>query len=334
MILVTGGAGYIGSHMARLLLDGGYAPVIFDNLSTGHREFIPAGVPLVKGDLRRLDDIRKVFRKFSIDAVIHYAAVIVVPESVSDPLKYYDNNVTGTLNLLRAMEEAGVRRIVFSSSACVYGEPLKNPILEDEPLKVANPYGATKVIAEQILGDMARAGKVDFIALRYFNVAGAHPSGDIGIKMEKPTHLIPNVMRSILLQQALTVFGTDYDTPDGSCVRDYIHVLDLCDAHLLALLKLFTGRVKNEMINLGNGRGFSVKEVIKTTEKVIGRPVSVIYGPRRPGDCVKVVASFAKARKLLGWKPSRDLQEIIASAWAWEMAQEKAANSFHSRSKA
>ena len=318
-ILVTGGAGYIGAHMVRVLLEAGYSPVVFDNLSTGHREFIPKGVPLVKGDLRKPGDIRKAFRKFDIDAVMHFAAAIVVPESVADPLKYYDNNVTGSLNLFTAMVEAGVGKVVFSSSACVYGEPGKTPITEDQPLKVESPYGATKVFAEQILKDLGKAGKLKFMALRYFNVAGAHPSGEIGIKMDKPTHLIPNVMRAAMgKQKALTIFGTDYPTKDGTCVRDYIHVLDLCEAHLLALKAMASGRVKNEVINLGNGRGFSVKEVIAEAEKVTGQKIPVKLAGRRPGDCMAVVASFAKAKKLLGWTPTRPLTEILASAWAWE----------------
>ncbi|NTV30292.1 MAG: UDP-glucose 4-epimerase GalE [Candidatus Omnitrophica bacterium] len=318
-ILVTGGAGYIGSHMVRVLLEKGWTPVIFDNLSKGHREFIPKGVQFVKGDLLRPEDIRKVFGKYKIDAVIHYAALIVVPESVSEPIKYYQNNITGSINLFSEMVRAGVDKAVFSSSACVYGQPLKNPIKEDEPLKVANPYGATKVIGEQILGDLARAGQMKYVALRYFNVAGAHPSNEIGIKMDKPTHLIPNVMRAALGKlESMSVFGTDYPTKDGTGVRDYIHVLDLCDAHFLALKALFNGKVKSEMINLGNGKGFSVLEIIRQAEKVTGRKVPFKTFPRRPGDCSTVVASYAKANKVLGWKPKRSLEEILASAWAWE----------------
>ncbi len=318
-ILITGGAGYIGSHMVRLLLEKGLKPVIFDNLSTGHKEFIPKGVPLVKGDLRNPGDIRKAFKKYSIDAVVHFAAVIVVPESVSAPLKYYENNVNATVNLLQGMNEAGVRTIVFSSSACVYGNPLKSPILENEPLKIENPYGATKVMVEQILGDMSRAGQINFIALRYFNVAGAHSAGGIGIKMDKPTHLIPNVMRVACgLKKELTLFGNDYSTKDGTCVRDYVHVVDLAEAHLLALKALSSGKVKNEVINLGNGRGFSVKQVIDAAVKVTGRPVPYKIVPRRPGDSVNVVASYQKARRLLGWVPKRGLDEILASAYQWE----------------
>lgn len=318
-VLVTGGAGYIGSHMVRLLRENGIEPVVFDNFSTGHREFVPKGVRLVKGDLRKPGDIRKAFKAHRVDAVVHFAAAIVVPESVSDPLKYYANNVSATVNLLQGMDEAGVSRIVFSSSACVYGNPLKSPIIEDEALKIENPYGATKVMVEQILGDMARAGRIKYIALRYFNVAGAHPAGGIGIKMDKPTHLIPNVMQVACgMKKELTVFGNDYPTRDGTCVRDYVHVVDLAEAHLLALKGLASGKVSNDVINLGNGRGFSVKEVIDAAVKVTGRPVPYKVVPRRPGDSVNVVASFEKASRLLGWQPTRGLDEILASAYTWE----------------
>ncbi len=321
-ILVTGGAGDIGSHMVRLLLEAGHTPVIFDNLSTGHREFIPKGVLFVRGDLRKPLDIRKAFKKYKIDAVIHFAALIVVPESVAQPLKYYENNVTGSLNLFQEMIRAGVNKVVFSSSACVYGQPLKTPIKEEEPLKVTNPYGATKVMVEQILGDLAAAGKMDYVALRYFNVAGAHPSGEIGIKMDKPTHLIPNVMKAALGKvKQLQVFGDDYPTKDGSGVRDYVHVLDLCDAHLLALKLLFKEKVCRQMINVGNGKGFSVLDVIRTAEKVTGQKVPYKMSPRRAGDCGCVVASFAKAKRMLGWTPKRDLKDILESAWVWQRAQ-------------
>ncbi|MBF0123063.1 MAG: UDP-glucose 4-epimerase GalE [Candidatus Omnitrophica bacterium] len=318
-ILVTGGAGYIGSHMVRVLREAGFKPVIFDNLSTGHREFIPRGVPFVCGDLRDPKDIRKAFIKHKIDAVIHFAALIVVPESVIEPFKYYENNVLGSLNLFSEMERAGIRNVVFSSSACVYGQPLRNPIMENEPLKVANPYGATKVMVEQILGDLAFAGKMKYVALRYFNVAGAHPSGEIGIKMDRPTHLIPNVMQAASGKvKEMKVFGHNYPTPDGTGVRDYIHVLDLCEAHLLALKLLFKRRECAEMINLGNGKGFSVLQVIRAAQKVTGRKIPFKLCPKRPGDCPSVVASFQKAKKVLGWAPKRGLDEILSSAWGWE----------------
>jgi UDP-glucose 4-epimerase len=323
-ILVTGGAGYIGSHMVRMLLGAGLTPVILDNLSTGRKDFVPPGVAFIKGDLRVPADIRKVFKKHKIDAVIHFAAAIVVPESVADPLKYYENNVTASINLLQVMDEFNVRKIVFSSSACVYGEPRHNPIRENEPLKVENPYGATKAMVEQILKDLAATGKVKFIVLRYFNVAGAHPDGTIGLSLEKPTHLIPNVMLALNGRRGgMTIYGEDYPTKDGTCIRDYIHVMDLCEAHLLALKAMDKGKVVNELINIGTGCGNSVLEVFKMAEKIVGRKAPVTIAPRRPGDCIVVVASYAKAKKLLGWTPKHDLKDIISSAWTWEIKRKK-----------
>lgn len=318
-ILVTGGAGYIGSHMVRVLLEAGHKPIIFDNLSTGHKEFIPKGVPFIKGDLRSVKDIEKVFLKHSIDAVIHFAALIVVSESVMEPMKYYQNNVIGTLNLLQSMIKHQVKHIVFSSSACVYGQPDQTPVKEEAPFRIENPYGATKVMVEQILADLAKAKQMNYVALRYFNVAGAHPSGLIGIKTEHPTHLIPNVMMVAQgKKKELKIFGTDYPTKDGTAVRDYIHVLDLCEAHLLALTMMFKLKHSAEMINLGNGKGFSVLEVVQTTQEVLKKKINVKFCSRREGDAVCVVASFDKAKKLLGWAPRRDLKEIITSAWHWE----------------
>ena len=318
-ILVTGGAGYIGSHMVRVLLESGCRPIVFDNLSTGHREFIPKNVPFIRGDLRNPQDIRKVFKKHKIDAVIHFGALIIVPESVAHPFKYYENNVLGSLHLLSEMKQAGVTKIVFSSSACVYGQPLKSPIEEDEPLKVANPYGATKIMVEQVLRDLAGVGEMQYVTLRYFNVAGAHPSGEIGVKMEKPTHLVPNIMLATQRRtKKMRVFGSDYATPDGTAIRDYVHVLDLCEAHLLALKFLQKKKQCAEVINLGHGKGFSVLQVIRAAEKATGRAIPFQFSPRRPGDCAHVVASFKKAKKVLGWMPKRGLNEILSSAWAWE----------------
>lgn len=310
-VLVTGGAGYIGSHMAGMLIEAGYKVVIFDNLSTGVRAWLPRGAEFVKGDLCRPADCRNLFKRFRIGAVTHFAARIVVPDSVADPVGYYANNTGGTLNLLAAMKDAGVRRIVFSSTAAVYGSPRQVPVSENAPVAPLSPYGASKLMVEQILGDSSKAGALEFIVLRYFNVAGWDTRRSWpGKGRPVPTHLISNAMKSLVTGKKFIVCGTDYKTTDGTGVRDFIHVSDLCAAHLLAL-KAFDRDIKNEIFNLGTGKGFSVMKVLNTTGLLAGRPVPRVLGPRRDGDVETVVASSAKARRVLGWKPGNDLSAIL-----------------------
>ena len=318
-ILVVGGAGYIGSHMVRVLIDGGYRPVVFDNLSTGHRSFIPTGVTLVKGDLRNPRDIERAFRGRRIDAVIDFAASIVVPESVSDCLKYYENNTVSAVNLLKAVVRHKVGKFVFSSTAAVYGEPEKIPVREDAPTVPANPYGSSKLMVEQILKDSAVSYGLRYIALRYFNVAGSHPVDRIGIKYKTVTHLIPSILKVASGERdEFRIFGGDHPTPDGTCIRDFIYVMDLCDAHLLALRALERG-AGSDVFNLGNGNGFSVRQVLKVAEEVTGKKIGVRVAPRRPGDPARIVASSDKAKRVLGWKPKADLRQIVRTAWDWEL---------------
>ena len=314
-VLVTGGAGYIGGHMAGMLVDAGYKVVVFDNLSTGVKPWLAKGVEFVKGDLTRTGDIEKLFKQYRIDAVMHFAAKIVVPESVTDPILYYRNNTAGTFNLLHVMQANNVRKIVFSSTAAVYGSPKTMPVTEAVPADPLSAYGTSKRLVELALFDAAKAGVIDYVVLRYLNVAGWDTKREWPSKGRPvPTHLISNAMRALKGNGQLTVCGTDYSTPDGTGVRDFIHVVDLCKAHLLAL-KGFRKGIKNEIFNLGNGNGFSVLDVIKTAEKVTGKPVPHVLGPRRLGDVETVVASSAKAQSVLGWKPKYDLKAILKSEW-------------------
>ncbi|PWR03668.1 UDP-glucose 4-epimerase GalE [Meridianimarinicoccus roseus] len=319
-VLVVGGAGYIGSHMVRLLIDSGHEVVVLDNLSQGHRAAI-GDAELVVGDLMNTADLAAVFAGRRIDAVIHFAALIAVGESVVDPGAYYRNNVTGTLNLLDAMRNAGVDKLVFSSTAAVFGNPRTERLSEDHPLAPINPYGWSKRMIEQVLADMARAWGLNSVALRYFNAAGAHRSGQIGEAHTPETHLIPVVLLAALgLRNGLQLFGDDYDTPDGTCVRDYVHVCDLAMAHLKALE--FMHRAPGaHAFNLGNGSGFSNREVVKVARSVTGRPIPVEIVPRRQGDPARLVADGRRARDILGWRPEYpELGSIIESAWAWHQS--------------
>ena len=317
-ILVTGGAGYIGSHMTRMLLEKGYAPVVFDNLSTGHREFLPKGARFIEGDLKSQKAINDVFAKYPIDAVMHFAASIVVSESIVDPFKYYANNFYGSLNLLTAMLNSRVKLFIFSSTAAVYGQTNEALVTEATSPNPLNPYARSKYMVEQVLQDISLAHDFRYVTLRYFNVAGSHPSADIGILVEKPTHLIPSIMAVLSgRKRFIEVFGDDYDTPDGTCIRDYIYVMDLCLAHLLAL-EYLKNEMPSDVFNLGSGRGFSVKEVINAAEKVVGQKINTKIARRRPGDITKIVADFTKAHKILGWKPQGTLEQIIRTSWAFE----------------
>lgn len=317
-ILVTGGAGYIGSHVVKMLAERGYAPLVYDSLENGFRDFV-ADHELVQGDIGDYETLAALFRKREIECVMNFASYIAVGESVQHPLKYYANNVAKTLELFRAMNDHGVKRFIFSSTAAVYGYPDAVPIREDSPLRPINPYGRTKHFIEQVLGDLDAAASFRSISLRYFNAAGADPSGFIGESHVPETHIIPLVIRAVLDESYfLTIFGTDYKTPDGTCIRDYIHVNDLASAHVLALENLLAGN-SSKVFNLGNGTGFSVREVVESVRRVTGRMPQVRTGPRRPGDPDVLVASSEKARAELGWKPQMaDLDVIVETAWKWE----------------
>ncbi|KAF6578598.1 UDP-glucose 4-epimerase GalE [Paenibacillus sp. EKM212P] len=319
-ILVTGGAGYIGSHTVAELLDLGEEVVVLDNLQTGHKAALLGG-KLYEGDLRDKELLSKLFSENSIDAVIHFAANSLVGESMQNPGKYYDNNVFGTLSLLEAMKDAGVRRIVFSSTAATYGEPEKVPIEEGDRTEPTNVYGETKLMMERMMSWFDRVLGIKYVSLRYFNAAGAHESGKIGEDHRPESHLIPLVLQTALKQRPhIAVFGEDYATPDGTCVRDYIHVSDLADAHVRAVNYLREGNDSN-VFNLGNGQGFSVKEVIETARKVTGLDIPVVTEPRRAGDPAILVASSDKARSVLGWSPARtQLEDIISGAWGWHQS--------------
>ncbi|HET6587001.1 MAG TPA: UDP-glucose 4-epimerase GalE [Oleiagrimonas sp.] len=316
-VLVCGGAGYIGSHMVRHLVRGGHAVVVFDNLSTGHREAV-ADVPLVVGDVADAKAVDAVFAEHAFDAVMHFCARSLVGESVQKPLAYYRNNVAGTLGLLEAMQRAGVDKLVFSSTAAVFGQPRAERIDEAHPTQPINPYGASKLMVERVLADAAQAYGLRSVALRYFNAAGADPSGELGESHEPETHLIPNVLRAALGQgSGLKVFGDDYATRDGTCVRDYVHVNDLAAAHLAAV-EYMHEHDGAHVFNLGNGEGFTVLEVIEAARRATGADIAFERTPRRDGDPAVLVASSARARELLGWRPQyTDVGAIIETAWRW-----------------
>ncbi len=316
-ILVCGGAGYIGSHMTRMLAEQGYTVSVFDNLSTGHKEALQWG-EFIQGDLRNPADLERAFSTRKFDVVFHFSALIVVPESVQHPDRYYDNNVSGTCNLLLAMQKAEVNRFVFSSTAAVYGNPVQERIDESHPIAPLNPYGRSKRMVEEILADFAHAEDFRSVAFRYFNAAGAHPDARIGEAHDPESHLIPNILISLLKGGAsLKVFGDSYATPDGTCLRDYIHVQDLCSAHLAAIDHM-DGSLGADVFNLGNGSGFSVLDVIRAAEAVTGKSISYTIEPPRAGDSASLVANSEKARRVLGWQPEySDLGELIETAWKW-----------------
>ena len=326
-ILVCGGAGYIGSHMCKRLSKEGHTPITFDNLSTGHEWAVKWG-PLVYGDLLDPQALAAAFRDYKIDAIMHFAALSIVSESIREPARYFRNNVTGTLNLLDAMRAAGVDKLVFSSTAAVYGDPEYTPIDEAHPTRPINPYGWSKLMAERHVEECSRAYGLRACSLRYFNAAGADSEGEIGEAHEPETHLIPNTIMSALdpSRGPLMIYGDDYDTPDGTCIRDYIHVEDLCAAHLHALDN-FQHNTGYASMNLGTGRGSSVGEVLAACRELChGSPPSVL-APRRPGDTAVLVASGDASMTTLGWKPSQTLATCVSSAFAWHRGRQRHAGS-------
>ena len=317
-ILVCGGAGYIGSHAVHQLIGKGEEVVIVDNLQSGHKDAIHPKAKFYEGDIRNSDILDKIFTENKIEAVIHFAANSLVGESMEKPLLYFNNNVYGMQMLLEAMKRHRVDKIVFSSTAAVYGEPSRIPIMESDDTIPTNTYGETKLIMEKMMKWVSRAERIRYVSLRYFNAAGALPDGSIGEDHNPETHLIPLILQVPLGKRAcITVYGDDYDTPDGTCLRDYIHVIDLADAHVLALDYLRKGGDSN-IFNLGNGRGFSVKEMIEAAKKATGRDIKVVMGNRRMGDPAQLIASSEKAQRILGWKPQyTDVEDVIGTAWNW-----------------
>ncbi|EJN23732.1 UDP-glucose-4-epimerase [Pseudomonas sp. GM78] len=316
--LVIGGAGYIGSHMVKQLLGAGHELVVADNFSTGYRSAVLGGT-LVELDIADAQALDALFRTHDFDAVFHFASFIQVGESVTEPAKYYQNNLAATLTLLKAMVRAGVKRFIFSSTAAVYGDPEYVPIDEAHPKAAINPYGRSKWMVEQVLEDFDRAYGLKSVCLRYFNAAGADPDGQLGERHEPETHLLPLILQAASgRRKTITVYGFDYDTPDGTCIRDYVHVVDLVAAHALAVDYLLAGG-SSTAFNLGNGQGFSVQQVIDTARRVTGRDIFISEAPRRAGDPPRLVADARRANTLLGWRPQyATLEQIVAHAWAWE----------------
>lgn len=315
-ILVTGGAGYIGSHTNLELKKRGYKTVVFDNLSLGHKEFV-VDDNFVQGDLKNISDIKKVFEKYDVEAVVHFAALSKVGESVDDPEMYYYGNVLNTLNLLNVMHKYGVKSFILSSTAAVYGEPKNIPIAESSEINPINPYGKSKAMIESILSDYDKAYGIKSVSLRYFNACGACEGASVGEWHEPETHLIPLVLDTAIgKRESIKIFGTDYGTQDGTCVRDYIHVTDLADAHILALEYLFDGN-NSDVFNLGNGKGYSVKEIIDTVEKVTKKDILRAEEERRAGDPAVLIADAKKANEILKWKSNYNLEGIVSTAWVW-----------------
>ncbi len=320
-VLVTGGAGYIGSHMVLALCDAGHQPVILDDFSTGHEQLLPHEVPVFRGDVADAALVAEICNSYNIDAVAHFAASIVVSESVTDPLKYYLNNTSSTTRFIAACEQAGIKRFVFSSTAAVYGNQDCTPITEDASTQPENPYGTSKLMSETILRDCARATDISYVILRYFNVAGADPNGRAGQLSEPATHLIKIAVEvAVGKRTSMQVYGTDYPTPDGTCIRDYIHVSDLIGAHMAALAHLKFGG-KSMLVNCGYGHGASVREVLDVVAAVAGKKLAITDAPRREGDTAILVADATRLRNALSWTPQYDdLQKIVSDALKWERA--------------
>lgn len=323
MILVIGGAGYIGSHVVKELVKSKEV-VILDNLSTGHRWAIDERAVFVEGDLGSQEVLKSIFSEYSIDAVMHFAASSLVGESVTNPMKYYMNNVSSTLTLLNTMLAFNINKFIFSSTAATYGIPDVDIITEEAVTNPINPYGQSKLMVEHILSDLGNATDLKYVVLRYFNAAGAIESGEIGEEHDPETHLIPIILQHLLGQrEQISIFGSDYDTEDGTCIRDYIHVTDLANAHIIALETLLAGTKDTATYNLGNGLGYSVKEVVEMCEKVAGKKANVVMSERRAGDPARLVASSDKIYRELGWKTEYSLEKIISTAWNWHLTRVK-----------
>ncbi|MGE7986548.1 UDP-glucose 4-epimerase GalE [Lysinibacillus fusiformis] len=321
MILVVGGAGYIGSHFVKELVKT-QDVVILDNLSTGHCWAVDTRAIFIQGDLGDPTTVQHIFDTYKIEAVLHFAACSLVGESVINPLKYYENNVVATLNLLKIMKENQINKFIFSSTAATYGMPTVDVINEETSTYPINPYGQSKLMVEQILDDFAQSYGMKYVVLRYFNAAGAYETAEIGESHDPETHLIPIILQHLGGQRdSISVFGTDYDTPDGTCIRDYIHVTDLANAHLLALEALLENRIETATYNLGNGHGYSVKQIIETCEQITEKKANIQYVERRSGDPARLVADANKIYSELGWKAQLDIQDIIKSAWVWHKKQ-------------